>query len=162
MTKYGLRTKPWALFWTLCVHYKLWLVLPLVIHASIVPLILQLDFECKCPYFLFVERKIIPIHIPTNAASFVFLQNKGHIGFLRLAISKIVTVPLKIVIVVVRTVASRSTCISKPKRRKTTGTFQHGKPLLLFNMILKMIKYRRLTTTSFLFLTLWIIQLFYL
>lgn len=95
MTKDGPRTTPKALFLTHWVQYKLWLFLSLFIHSSIVLLILMLYFKCKCPYFssygfffLFEERKIIAFHISTNAASFVFLQNKGHIGNFSIGIFK--------------------------------------------------------------------------
>lgn len=154
MTKDGLRTTPKALFLTHWVHYKLWLFLLLFIHASMVPLILMLNFECECPYFsidgiffLFEERKVIAFQISTNAASFFFLQNKGHIGNFSIGIFKIVhdrpfkncytacTKMKPTLLSVVRTVASRSICISKLKPKRSN--FQGQETILLFNVILK-------------------------
>lgn len=145
MTKDGPRTTPKALFLTHWVQYKLWLFLPLFIHSSIVPLILMLYFKCKCPYFssygiffLFEERKIIAFHISTNAASFVFYKIKDISAIFRLAFSKIVhDCPFKncytactkmkpTLLSVVRTVASRSICISKLKPKQVT--FKDRKP----------------------------------
>lgn len=145
MTKEGLRTNPKALFWTHCEHYKLWLVLPLLFHESIhvVPLILMLDFECKCPYFFhkwnifqFEERKIIAFHISTPFLS--FYKIKDILAIFPLAISKIVhDCPFKncytactemksTLLSVVRTVASRSICISKLKLKRSY--FKDRKP----------------------------------